>query len=504
MPVEQLAPLPPAVGHFLGKPRPLLIDGCWVEGEGGLAEVFDPGTGLPIGRVYTGTVSETDAAVDAARRALRGGAWRRCSPATRARLLWRLAELVDRDGAELAYLESLNEGMPLGLAKILGAAGPAEALRYYAGWCTKIGGETASLSLPDTRPEHALGPAYHAYTLRQPVGIVAAIVPWNAPMVMAVAKLGPALAAGCTVVLKPAAETPLTALWLAALAEEAGFPPGVVNVVPGAGSVVGARLAAHPDVDRLTFTGSTGTGRRIVKAGLANMKRLSLELGGKSPVLVFEDADLERTIPAVAEAIFMNAGQICFAGARLYADRRIASELTDGIVAAARGMCIGHGLAAGTELGPLISASQRIAVQGYVDGARADGVEVLTGGGNPDRDGWFFEPTVLLAKHNSHAVMREEVFGPVLAVLPFDSQEEAIALANDTDYGLAAGIFTRDLSRAHTVAASLDAGSVWINSYGLLDESMPTGGFRQSGWGREAGRVGVEEYTELKSVVAAL
>jgi phenylacetaldehyde dehydrogenase len=394
--------------------------------------------------------------------------------------------------------------MPLSLSRVLAADGPAEALRYYAGWCTKIEGTTHTLSAADSRAHAAPGPAYHAYTVREPVGVVGAITPWNAPMVMATAKIGPALAAGCTVILKPAAETPLTALRMGELILEADFPAGVVNIVPGRGSEAGAHLAAHPGVDRITFTGSTATGRQIAQAATGNLKRVALELGGKSPVFVFADADLERTLPIVADAIFMNSGQICFAGTRLYVQRPIFDEFVRSISAIARGLRVGPGLEAGTDLGPLISARQRESVCAYIRAGLAEGAELVTGGQVLAREGFFIEPTVFATSRQDLRIVREEIFGPVLTVTPFDTVEEAIALANDSPYGLAAGVFTRALSTAHIMAAEIQAGSVWVNCYAMLDECMPTGGYKQSGWGREAGRVGVEEYTEVKSVVMSL
>jgi acyl-CoA reductase-like NAD-dependent aldehyde dehydrogenase len=482
----------------------MLIGGRWVVGSGAIAEARDPASDAVIGHYHDASPADVDAAVTAARRALEERAWRRMAPAERAKRLWRLAELIERDAEALAVLETLNQGMPLGLAQILAAAGPAEAIRYYAGWCTKIEGTTSTLSMSDPRPPGGLGPAHHAYTLREPIGVVGAITPWNVPMVMATAKLAPALAMGNTIVLKPAELTPLTALWLGDLLLEADFPPGVVNIVPGAGATCGAHLAAHRDVDKITFTGSTATGRRVAQLATGNLKKVALELGGKSPLLVFDDADLERTIPVAAESVFMNSGQICFAGSRLYAQRGVYAEVVAGIERIARGLKVGAGLEAGTELGPLISARQLDNALGHVRRGVAAGGRIVTGGGRRAGPGHFMEPTIVAVPDNACPVAREEVFGPVLTVMPFDGVEDAIRLANDTDYGLAAGVFTTDLSTAHGVAAEVRAGSVWINCYAMLDESLPNGGYRQSGWGREAGRAGVEEYTEIKSVVAGL
>ena len=394
--------------------------------------------------------------------------------------------------------------MPLALAEFLCSAGPAEALRYYAGWCTKIEGTTATISMPDTRPPGAFGPAYHAYTLREPLGVVGAISPWNVPTLMAIPKIGPAIAAGNTVVLKPSELTPLSALRLGELVAEADFPDGVVNIVPGTGAIAGAHLAAHRDVDMISFTGSTAIGKEVVRLALGNLKRVGLELGGKSPILVFDDTDLEATIPSLAEAVFMNSGQICFAGTRVYAQRGIFDAVVEGVARIAATMKLGHGLNKETELGPLVSARQLDGVMRCLEAARNGGDRLVTGGNRLSRDGFFVEPTVLVPKSAKSPIVREEIFGPLLCVMPFDTLEEAIGLANDTPYGLASGVFTSNLSTAHRAAAEIRAGSVWINCYAILDEAMPTGGYRQSGWGREAGRQGIEELTQTKSVVASL
>lgn len=493
-----------AITRFLATPRPMLIGAGWRSGSGAPRELFDPATGARIGAAYDGGIAEIDAAVAAARAAFEARGWRRMPPADRARRLWRLAELVEREVERLAWLETLNQGMPLALARVLAGHGPAEAIRYYAGWCTKLEGTTTDLSIPDLRQGQPVGPAFHAYTLREPIGVVAAITPWNVPMVMATAKIAPSLATGNTIVLKPAELTPLTALRLGELVLEADFPPGVVNIVPGAGGVAGAHLAAHPGVDKVTFTGSTATGRRIAALATGNLKKVALELGGKSPMLVFDDADLERTLPVALDAVYMNSGQICFAGTRLYAERDVYDRVVAALAERASALRVGPGLEAQTDLGPLVSGAQLDRALGFVDRSRAAGAKVITGGGRLGSAGYFMAPTIVAVTDNRAEIAREEVFGPVLTVMPFSGVEEAVRLANDTDYGLAAGIFTTRLSTAHAVAAEVRAGSVWINCYAMLDESLPNGGYRQSGWGRESGRTGVEEYTELKSVVAAL
>lgn len=493
------------VHRYLVTPRPMLIDGQWRASSGEPLTVHDPATGQRIASCYAAGEAEVDAAVVAARRAFEGRAWRRMTPADRARRLWKLADLLEAHAEELAFLETLNQGMPLPLARVLAAFGPAEAIRYYAGWCTKIEGTTSPLSLQDPRPPRSFGPAFHAYTVREPIGVIGAITPWNVPMVMATAKIAPALAVGNTIVLKPAELTPLTALRLGELVTEADFPPGVVNIVPGLGVTAGARLASHPDVDKVTFTGSTAIGKRVAALATGNLKKVALELGGKSPVLVFDDADLERTIPAAAEAVFMNSGQICFAGTRLYAQRGIYERVVTALSERVAALRVGGGFEDGVDIGPLISARQLARAQGFVERAREQGARVLAAGAPVDATaGHFMAPALLAVPGNDIEIAREEVFGPVLTVMPFSGIDEAVQLANDTSYGLAAGVFTENLSTAHRVAAEIRAGSVWINCYGMLDEALPNGGYRQSGWGREAGRFGVEEYTEIKSVVAGL
>jgi len=482
----------------------MFIGGRWVDGRLPPLLVHDPSTGKAIATVHAADIEDADAAVVAARAAFEGRAWRRMPPADRARRLWRLADLLEANADELAVLETLNEGMPITLAQVLAGTGPAESIRYYAGWCTKLEGTTASLSLPDARPEGAFGPPHHAFTVREPLGVIAAITPWNAPMVMAITKIVPALATGNTVVLKPSELTPLTALRLAELIQEADFPPGTVNVIPGSGQTVGGHLAAHEGVGMVTFTGSTATGRLIGRSAMGNLKRVSLELGGKSPVLVFSDANLAQVIPTLADAVFMNSGQICFAGTRIYAERAIYDRVIGGVAEIARSIRLGPGIEPQTQMGPLISARQRDSVMRYIDAGRREGASLVTGGEVLDSPGYFVTPTVFAAASNDHTIVREEIFGPVVTILPFDGVEEGVRLANDTTYGLAAGVFTESLRTAHAAAAELQAGSVWVNCYAMLDEAMPTGGYRQSGWGREAGRIGVEEFTQVKSVVAAL
>ncbi len=493
------------VNRFCASPRPMLIGDQWLEAtDGGIIDVVDPATGQAFASVHAAGAVEVDRAVRAAVAAGTAGPWRRATPVDRTRMLWRLADLIEQHGAELALLTVREQGKPLGLAEGLDVAGSAETLRYYAGWCTKLEGTTISASLPDERPPGALGPAYHAYSLREPVGVVAAIVPWNVPLLMAVAKLGPALAAGCTVVLKPAEETPLTALRLGELILEAGFPPGVVNVIPGLGHITGAALVDHPAVDKIAFTGSTEVGKRIVAASSHDLKRVTLELGGKSPLVVFADADLEAAADAAALSIFVNSGQMCFACSRLFVEAPVHDEFLDLVAARAAAMPIGPGDRDATEIGPLISAAQRDRVMEYIRSGTSDGAELVAGGRAVDGDGFFVEPTIFRNSNTAARIFREEIFGPVLVSSPFIDLGDALRLANDTTYGLAASVFTKDLSTAHTMAGAMDAGMVWVNCMLALDENLPFGGFKQSGLGYEGSHQGVAEYLRSKSVVVQL
>jgi phenylacetaldehyde dehydrogenase len=497
------------VRTFIATTRPMLIDGQWVQSESGASfNVHNPATGEVLAQVADGGQAEVDAAVAAARRAFRTQQWRRMMPSERSRLLWRLADLMDQHRDELAELEVLNQGKPLELAQQLDVEGSSEGLRYYGGWCTKIGGTTVDLSFPDFRGEQAQGPAYHAYSLREPIGVVAGIVPWNVPLVMAVAKLAPALAAGCCVVLRPAEETPLTTLRLGELIIEAGFPPGVVNIVPGNGPTVPAALAAHMDVDMVAFTGSTTIGKLIAEsAAKSNLKKVSLELGGNRPVVICADADLDAAAQGAVEGLMVNAGQMCFAGSRLLIESSVYDGVVERVAEIVSTMKVGPGWDAATDLGPLISDRQRQRVLGYVKSACDANAQLVTGGSVCGDQGFFMEPTLLRCPDQSLPVVREEVFGPVLTATPFDNADDLLALAdlaNDTDYGLTASLWTSNISRAHGLAAEIQAGMVWVNTAFAFDEALPFGGYKQSGWGREGSLLGVEEFTQPKSVVVAL
>jgi phenylacetaldehyde dehydrogenase len=487
-----------AATKFLAREHQAFIGGKWVDAESGMTfDTFDPGSGRVIAKVAECDAPDVDKAVAAARAAFESGPWTRTTGSDRTRMLWKLAELIEKHAAELAELESLNNGKPLANVRNVDFAIACETLRYTAGWATKITGETFSLST---------APKTHAFTVREPIGVVGQIIPWNSPLMMACWKLAPALATGCTVVLKPAEQTPLTALRLADLIQEAGIPDGVVNIVPGFGPTAGAAIAAHPDVDKVAFTGSGEVGRLIIQAASGNLKKVSLELGGKSPVIVFPDADVNVAVPGAARAIFSNSGQICAAGSRLYAHTRVFDEIVAGVAAEAKKIRVGHALSDGTQMGPLVSKEQLERVSGYINQGESDGATIVTGGDRIGEEGYFIEPTILTDTRPDMSVIREEIFGPVLCAMRFDDDDlDRIAKeANRTMYGLAGSVWTRDLSVAHQMVRKIRAGTIGVNIHGSIDPALPFGGFRQSGWGREKGREVLDLYTEVKAVVMAL
>lgn len=476
-------------------PQRLLIDGKRVESASGETfETINPATGEVLARVARADATDVDHAVSAARRAFEDPAWRRMSANERTNLLLRLADLIEREADDLSVLECLDNGKPARFTRLVEVEGSIKTFRYFAGWPTKFGGETLPVS-----PRG--GAQIFNYTTREPVGVAGLIVPWNYPLSMAAWKVAPAVAAGCAVVLKPAEQTPLTALRLGELALEAGFPPGIFNVLTGFGDA-GAALVAHAGVDKIAFTGSTEVGKAIVRASAGNLKKVSLELGGKSPHIVFPDADLDAAGAAVANGIFFNQGQTCTAGSRLYAHASCFDRVVGAITDIAKKLKIGDGLQPDSELGPLVSEEQWDRVSGYVGLGCQEGAKLLTGGKRPpgqDR-GYFYEPTVFASANARMRIVREEIFGPVLTAIAWKDVDDLIAQANDSEYGLSAGIWTNDIKQAHRAAAALKAGTVWINCYNLVDPATPFGGFKQSGWGREHGRQALELYSEIKSV----
>ena len=486
-------------GSFVRSQHRLLIDGEWVEAASGETfATFNPATEETLAEVAYGRAEDIERAVRAARRAFADDSpWRRMNASDRGRLIWRIADLIEEHGDELAMLETLDNGKPYGVARVADVPLSADLFRYMAGWPTKIEGNTVPISALPAPGE------YLAYTLREPVGVVGQIIPWNFPLLMAAWKLGPALACGCTVVLKPAEQTPLSALRLGELLLEAGLPAGVVNIVTGFGDA-GAALAAHHDVDKVAFTGSTEVGRLIVQAAAGNLKKVSLELGGKSPNVVYADADLEAAIPGAANGIFFNHGQCCNAGSRLYVQKPIFDDVVSGVSEIAKSIKVAPGTEPDAQMGPLISDEQFEKVLGYLQSGREQGAEAVIGGARSGHRGYFVQPTVLTNTSPEMKVVREEIFGPVVCAIPFDSPDEIIAPANDTNYGLAAGVFTRDISKAHRTAKRLRAGTVWINTYHVFDAAMPFGGYKESGWGREMGHAVLNNYLETKAVVTAL
>ncbi|MCK6471554.1 MAG: aldehyde dehydrogenase family protein [Planctomycetes bacterium] len=496
----QTVDIAPAVSKFIARTHQLLIGGRWVAPKAGKAfDVFNPATGDVLARCADGQKEDVDAAVAAARKAFESGPWPAMTVSERGKLVWKLADLLEAHLEEFAQLESLDNGKPVAVARVADVPLSVDLLRYMAGWATKIEGDTIPISVP-----YAPGEKFLAYTLREPVGVVGQIIPWNFPLLMAAWKLGPALAAGCTIVLKPAEQTPLSALRLGDLVCEAGFPDGVVNVVTGFGETAGAPLAAHPGVDKVAFTGSTEVGKLIVKAAAGNLKKVSLELGGKSPNIVYADADLETAIPGAASAIFFNHGQCCCAGSRLFVEKGVFDKVVDGVAAAAKKIKLGPGLNLDTDMGPLVSSEQFERVTGFLDAGRKEGAKAVCGGGSPGGKGYFVQPTVLVDTRPEMKVVREEIFGPVVAAIPFSDPEQLVRDANNTNYGLAAAVWTRDVSKAHRVAAAIRAGTVWINCFNIFDAALPFGGYKESGWGREMGHEVLKNYTEHKAVCVRL
>ncbi len=475
----------------------MLIGGQWLASSNGQTlEVLNPADESVLATVPAATETDVDLAVKAARQAFEAPAWAKMRPDQRQRLLLRLADLIEANARTLAEIESLDNGKSAAIAEAVDVALSASYFRYMAGWATKIEGSTLDVSIPFAPQNEFVG-----YTRKEPVGVVGAIVAWNFPLLLASWKLAPALATGCTVVLKPAEQTPLTALYLGELIMQAGFPDGVVNVVTGDGPSVGAPLTRHPGVSKLTFTGSTEVGKLIGKAAMDNMTRITLELGGKSPVIVLEDCDPAVAAGGAAQAIYFNQGQVCCAGSRLYVHKKNYDRVVADLADHANALTIGHGLDPAAQLGPLVSREQLERVCGYIDIGRQQGAEVVAGGGRAGDKGYFVKPTVLAKVDQKARVVQEEIFGPVVVAMPYDDLDQVAAWANDTPFGLGASIWSNDLSRVHRLIPKIKSGTVWVNCHNMLDPALPFGGYKQSGIGKEMGRAALDAYLEQKSVL---
>lgn len=481
----------PRVQEFLESEKGLYINGEYVKAENdNTFDVVNPATEELIGKVSEATEGDIDKAVQAARRAFDEGEWTKMEASERSHIIYKFANLLEEHREELAQIESLDNGKPYLQALEDDIDGTVQHFRYYSGWATKITGKSTNIS-----------PDYVTYTLHEAVGVVGQIIPWNYPFAMAGWKLGAALAAGCTIVLKPASETPLSILYAGKLFKEAGFPDGVVNIVPGSGSVAGNALVGHPDVNKIAFTGSTNTGKNIMKKAADDLKSITLELGGKSPAIVLEDADLETTLDGIFDGTMYNHGQNCSATTRIFVHRSLYDKVLEALKEKAENIVIGSGLDESTDMGPLVSEKQMNTVLGYIEKGKEEGAKLLTGGARKGDKGYFVEPTIFADVEDDMTIAREEIFGPVMSVFVFDEIDEVIKRANDSDYGLAASVWTENIKKGHYVTSKLEAGTVWINDFGLELETMPFGGYKQSGIGREmGGEYGISNYVEVKSV----
>ncbi|WCK55485.1 aldehyde dehydrogenase family protein [Aneurinibacillus sp. Ricciae_BoGa-3] len=488
--METTLQIHPNLQEFLKGTKKLLINGQWVEAASGKTfETVNPATGEVLAVVSDGGAEDVDRAVKAARQAFESGPWSKMSAAERSRLIYKLADLMEEHKEELAQLDTLDNGKPIRETSAADVPLAIEHFRYYAGWATKIVGQTIPVA-----------GNYFNYTRHEPVGVVGQIIPWNFPLLMAAWKLGAALATGCTVVLKPAEQTPLSALYLAELALEAGIPEGVLNVITGFGETAGAPLVNHPDVDKIAFTGSTAVGKYIMKQAADTLKKISLELGGKSPNIILPDADMSQAIPGALMGIMFNQGQVCCAGSRLFIQKKAYDNVVADLISHAENIKQGPGLNPQTQMGPLVSKEQLDRVGNYIEKGMSEGAEVLTGGGYGRGAGYFVEPTIFANVDDSMTIAKEEIFGPVVAAMPFDDLDDVIHRGNLTEYGLAAGLWTQDVKKAHFVASQLKAGTVWVNCYNVFDAASPFGGYKQSGIGREMGSYALDNYTEVKSV----
>ncbi|TWD97827.1 aldehyde dehydrogenase (acceptor) [Peribacillus frigoritolerans] len=488
--MEQTIKLNPRVQDFLKGTKKLLINGELVEAASGKTfETLDPSNGKVLAVVSEAGPEDVDKAVKAARTAFDKGPWKKMSASERSRLIYKLADLMEEHKEALAQLDTLDNGKPIGETTNADVPLAIDHFRYYAGWTTKIVGQTIPVA-----------GNYFNYTRHEAVGVVGQIIPWNFPLLMAAWKLGAALATGCTIVLKPAEQTPLSALYLGQLALEAGFPPGVLNVIPGFGETAGSPLVDHPDVDKIAFTGSTSVGKMIMRQASGTVKKISLELGGKSPNIILPDADMSKAIPGALMGIMFNQGQVCCAGSRLYIQKKSYDNVVADLVSHAKNIKQGAGLDPSTQIGPLVSSEQMERVGGYIEKGKSEGAEVVTGGNYGQGEGYFVTPTIFAGVEDEMTIAKEEIFGPVVAAMPFDDLDDVINRANNSEYGLAAGLWTQDVRKAHYVANELKAGTVWVNCYNAFDAASPFGGYKQSGIGREMGSYALDNYTEVKSV----